>query len=253
MSSQTAVPALTRTVAPWLKRGVDLVYPRNCQGCSTPLEEATAGVLCGHCLGGAKYIKLPYCERCSLPFDGAVDDSFTCGYCHELKFQFTRAVAACRAEGIVRDSIHRFKYNRQMYFGYHLAEWMIAVARERIDWGQVDAIVPVPLHPRRKREREFNQAEYLARALERVFRKPMDHRSLRRTKDTGTQTALGAEARRQNLRDAFTVRDPAPFKGKRLVLVDDVFTTGATMDSCSRALRRAGAQDVVALAVARGV
>lgn len=253
MPEQTATTGLIKAVAPWLKRGIDLVYPRNCQVCATPLEETEPGVICPRCLGGAKYIEPPFCERCSLPFDGVVTGAFACGYCQDLKFHFVRAVAACRAEGIVRDSIHRFKYNREMYYERHLTDWLIKGARERIDWTQVDAIVPVPLHPRKRREREFNQAEHLAAALQREFGKPVDQRTLRRVKDTTTQTALGAEERRNNLRDAFGVRDPAAFKGKRLVLVDDVFTTGATMDSCARTLRKAGAEEVIALAVARGV
>lgn len=253
MPEQTATTALIKTVTPWLKRGIDLVYPRNCQVCSVPLEETEPGVICPRCLDAVKYIEPPFCERCSLPFDGVVTEPFACGYCQDLKFHFARAIAACRAEGIVRDSIHRFKYNREMYYERHLTDWLIKAARERIDWTRVDAIVPVPLHPRRKREREFNQAEHLAAALQREFAKPVDRKNLRRVKDTTTQTALGAEQRRHNLRDAFAVRDPLAFKGKRLLLVDDVFTTGATMDSCAKVLRKAGAEEVIAVTVARGV
>jgi len=253
MPEQTAISALNRAALPWLKRVVDLVYPRNCLFCSVPLAEAEPGVVCRSCLDGAKFIELPFCERCSLPFDGDVEESFECGYCKDLKFRFSRAVAACRAEGVVRDCIHRFKYNREMYFEPHLADWLVKGARERIDWHQVDAIVPVPLHPRKQRAREFNQADHLAKALQRAFDKPLLRKNLRRVKETITQTALGAEERRSNLRDAFAVRYPSAFAKKRLVLVDDVFTTGATMDSCARALGHAGAEDVVALAVARGV
>jgi ComF family protein len=117
----------------------------------------------------------------------------------------------------------------------------------------VDAIVPVPLHPRKKRHREFNQAEYLADALGREFHRPVRRRNLRRVKDTQTQTALDAEERRANLRDAFALRNAKEIAGKRLALVDDVFTTGATLDSCAKLLRRGGAANVIALAVARGV
>jgi ComF family protein len=140
-----------------------------------------------------------------------------------------------------------------MYFGRHLTEWLLGAARRWIDWPNVDAIVPVPLHPRKKREREFNQAEYLAAALGRTFDVPVMTVELRRIKDTVTQTALDAEARAANLRDAFAVRKPGAFEGKNVVLVDDVFTTGATMDSCAKVLRVAGAKRVTALAVARGI
>jgi ComF family protein len=146
-----------------------------------------------------------------------------------------------------------FKYNRRMYFGPHLAEWLITAARQRLDWTALDVIVPVPLHPRKKRHRQFNQAEYLADAAGRAFGKPVWPRALRRVKDTPTQTKLDADRRRANLRGAFVARQPDRVAGQRVVLVDDVFTTGATLDACARVLRVAGAQDVVVLAVARGV
>ena len=162
-------------------------------------------------------------------------------------------MCACRAQGVVRDCILRFKYNREMYFGPHLVDWLLMAAQRWIDWPEVDAIVPVPLHPRKLRQREFNQAEYLAAALGRAVNIPVLKRNLRRVKDTSTQTKLDAEARARNMRGAFAVRDATAFAGKRLVLLDDVFTTGATMDSCAKTLRGAGAREVIALAVARGV
>jgi ComF family protein len=153
----------------------------------------------------------------------------------------------------VRDSILRFKYNRQMYFEEHLAGWLIAAGKRWIDWEQVDAIVPVPLYLRKQRQREFNQAERLAQSLGRAVNVPVWTRHLRRIRETGTQTRLDAEMRRANVRDAFAARKGERFEGQRFVLVDDVFTTGATLDACARILRREGAQDVIALTVARGV
>ncbi len=153
----------------------------------------------------------------------------------------------------MRDCILGFKYQREMYFGPHLVDWLQVAARRWIDWQEVDAIVPVPLHPRKQRQREFNQAEYLADALGKALGIPVVKGRLRRVKDTSTQTKLSAEARARNMRGAFAVRDGTAFAGKRLVLLDDVFTTGATLDSCAKALRSAGTREVVALAVARGV
>ena len=240
---------LETTALKWLGRAVDLVYPRNCQFCTTPLEEKDAGVICPVCLAKAKRIEPPFCQRCALPFDGKLPEPFTCGYCKDLKLHFSRAVAACRAEGVVRDCIHRFKYNREMYFEAHLAGWLIEAGRRWIDWSQVDAIVPVPLFPRKERQREFNQAERLARALSRSVNVPVLPKVLRRVKETSTQTRLDATSRRANVRDAFVARSV----GGQLVIVDDVFTTGATLDSCARVLSQEGATDVIALTVARGV
>jgi ComF family protein len=205
-------------------------------------------------VASAKLIEPPFCRQCASPFTGTVTgETFVCGYCQDLRFNFSRTVCACRAQGVARDCILRFKYNREMYFGPHLVNWLLGAAQRWIDWGEIDAIVPVPLHPRKQRQREFNQAEYLAAALGRAVGVPVLKGKVRRIKDTGTQTKLGAEARARNLRGAFAVRDEAIFKGKRLVLLDDVFTTGATMDSCAKTMKSAGAREVVALAVARGV
>jgi competence protein ComFC len=142
---------------------------------------------------------------------------------------------------------------REIYFLTHLADWLVRAAREHIDWREVDLVVPVPLHSRKKREREFNQAELLAMALRKILGVAVDQMNLRRVRDTGTQTALSAEERHRNLQGAFVVRRADAFKGKQLVVLDDVFTTGATMNACAKTLREAGATNVIALAVARGV
>lgn len=235
-----------------IRAAVDLLYPRNCQFCEQPLAEPERGVICAACLEKVKWIKPPCCQRCALPFVGAVSGAFECGYCKDLNLHFSQGVAACLATGIVLESIHHFKYHQRMYFGYHLADWIVTAGRQGVDWTQVDVVVPVPLHPRKKREREFNQAEYLAEAVGKSFQKPVWKRCLRRVRDTRTQTRLDAQQRRENLRGAFAARDAEALRGKRLLLVDDVFTTGATLDACAKVLRHAGATEVVVLTVARG-
>jgi ComF family protein len=239
-------------VLPWVRRAVDLVYPRNCRACATPLAEDEPGVICPACLAGAKRIAAPCCRRCALPFAGKLDELIECGYCKDLQFHFSRAVAACRAEGIVRDCIHRFKYNREMYYEGHLAGWLVAGAREWLSPDAVDVVVPVPLHPLKERAREFNQAERLARHLGRALAKPVIANCVRRVKVTATQTRLDAHARRDNLRQAFAA-GRGRITGLRVLLVDDVFTTGATLDSCASLLHNEGAIDVIAITVARGV
>jgi len=235
-----------------IRTALDLIYPRNCQFCTEPLCDREPGVICASCLALAKRIESPFCQRCSLPFAGQINDPFECGYCQDIPFHFSRAVAACRAEGVVRDCIHRLKYNRELYYLPHLVDWLIAAGREHIDWTTIDAIVPVPLHPRKQRDREFNQAELLARDLSREFGKPLIGNGVRRVKETQTQTKLAAAERRVNLRAAFTA-GRGQVAGLRLVLVDDVFTTGATLDSCASLLVDQGAAAVMALTVARGI
>jgi predicted amidophosphoribosyltransferase len=286
MSNEIQTIARPGAVRLWARRALDIVWPRNCPFCSRPLADTEPGIVCPDCLASAKPIEPPFCRQCAAPFTGTVSgETFVCGHCQDLHFYFDRTVCACRTEGVVRDSILRFKYNREMHFGEHLVNWLLVAVHRWIDWREIDAIVPVPLHPRKLRQREFNQAEYLADGLSRALRGevrrrspdravwfgrregettaesgvttgfniPVVKRNLRRVKDTPTQTKLDAEARMKNLRDAFAVRDETVFKGKRLVILDDVFTTGATMDSCAKTMKSAGAREVIALAVARGV
>ena len=157
-----------------------------------------------------------------------------------------------RSRAIVRDLILRFKYQRQHHLRRPLAGWLAETLEdERIRRQPVDALIPVPLHPRRERERGFNQAAALAALLAR----PAGLRvvaALRRVRWTETQTRFERSERLENLRDAFAVRARHPVRGAHVVLVDDVFTTGSTVDECARTLRAAGAASVRVITVARG-
>ncbi len=237
----------------WVTAGLDLVYPRHCVGCSHPMDTSRSGYVCALCEQRVPVIEPPFCYKCGLPFDGEAPDVFTCEYCKKLDFIFERTVCACRAAGIVRDMLIGFKYNGQMQYGAHLAGWLIRSAQKWISWRDVDLIVPVPLHPRKKRHRQFNQAEYLALALSKVTGTPVRLNLLRRVKDTETQTRLDADQRAVNMRHAFALRDGAKCDGQRAVLLDDVFTTGATLNSCASLLAVAGAKRIIALTLARGI
>ncbi len=194
----------------------------------------------------------PFCERCSLPFPGQAGDHVQCSHCADKLFHFERAVCACRLTGVARECIHRFKYNGALWLGPELADLLLAAARERIDWTRVDCVVPVPLFPPRERERQFNQSEWFARRLAKALPVALAARNLRRVRDTATQAFLSAAARTENVRGAFAARRPAEFLNRRVVVLDDVFTTGATTNECARVLRAAGAASVIVLTVGRG-
>jgi ComF family protein len=154
--------------------------------------------------------------------------------------------------GILRDLIHRFKYGGEVWVGALLADFLTQGLRDpRLKGRSFDAVVPVPLHPLRRREREFNQAEVLCRELARKNNLAFCE-ALERLRYTVTQTHFDRRRRMQNLRDAFGLRRNAPVQGKDLLLVDDVLTTGSTLDECARVLLAAGARSVRALTVARG-
>jgi len=229
---------------------LSLFYPPHCALCG---RDTAAGVhLCAPCGEEAKPIEAPFCHRCSQPFDGAITNSFICSNCSDRRFHFDCAVAPYLAKGPVRECVHRFKYNGQYHLRHQLAEWAAAgLEDERLRSPAFDALVPVPLHPTRQRERTFNQAEAIARELSRRAKVPM-WRALRRTRYTTTQTRLDREERMENLHGAFRVRQPSLVLDRHLILVDDVFTTGSTVEECARALRAAGAASVRALTVARG-
>jgi ComF family protein len=181
-----------------------------------------------------------------------VTSDFICPNCRGEEFSFVCAVTVARSHRAVRDAIHRLKYNREMWLARVLAEIQReGFADPRLAGITFDALVPVPLHARRLRERQFNQAAILAEHLSKSSKIPV-REVLRRTRYTGTQTRLTRKARRQNLRDAFSLRQNADVTNLDLLLVDDVLTTGSTLDACAAILLENGARSVRALTVARG-
>ena len=185
-------------------------------------------------------------------FDGAVNSTFTCVNCSERHFDFDCAVAAYRSRGVVRELIHRFKYNRELYLRHPLADWLLTSLEDtRIASRPFDFFVPVPLHPTRLREREFNQSEILARMLGARTGVPVIN-CLQRVRQTMTQTRFDRNERMENLRNAFEARKISLVQGKHLLLVDDVLTTGSTVSECARVLMRAGAASVRVVTIARG-
>lgn len=229
---------------------LSLLYPPHCAGCGAGTP---AGIhLCEPCAAGVRRIHPPCCQKCSQPFEGCIEGPFTCPNCRDQRFHFECAVAACLSRGLVRELIHRFKYNRAYYLRHPLAALLAETLQDpRIRSQPFDFLVPVPLHPAREREREYNQAEALASLLSRRCATPLLP-CLRRLHYTTTQTRLSRRTRRQNLRNAFRVRQTARVSGSRLLLVDDVFTTGSTVEECARLLCEAGAASVRVITVARG-
>lgn len=179
-------------------------------------------------------------------------DRFRCMNCGDLELAFDFATAAYRSRGVVRDLVHQFKYRGRMHLRHILARMLCEGFRDpRFPDVAPDALVPVPLHPARLREREFNQAEVLAQMAGERLGLPVLG-ALRRTRYTLTQTSFHRDERFANLDGAFAPRPGVPVGGRTIALVDDVLTTGSTADACARALLGAGASAVVVITVARG-
>lgn len=232
---------------------LNLLYPPVCQLCHERRAEAQDGFVCGQCWSHVSFIRPPFCTRCGLPFAGDLTTEFNCTNCHEMELHFTAARSAVVAKTVVLEAIHHFKYSNALWFENFLANLLVHEAAPMLAQAKWDYIVPVPLHPVKLREREFNQAALLAAQLARATGICLNEKILRRVHSTSTQTLLTREERSWNMKNAFAVRKNVRLDDKRIILVDDVFTTGATTNACAQALRAAGAAEVCVWTVARGL
>ncbi len=240
--------------APSVEAGLALLYPRVCQLCGQHRATRAEGFVCPHCWRQVRFIRPPFCERCGLPFDGNLSTPFECSNCKDMELHFRSARSAVTAKGVTLEVIHRYKYNGALWFEEFLADLLLREALPALRTERWDCVVPVPLHPTKQREREFNQAERLATPLARALGVPLRRNLLQRVLPTVTQTRLSRAERAANVRRAFAARPGQRLAaGARVVLVDDVLTTGATTNACAVALREAGAADVCVWTVARGL
>lgn len=244
---------LPATATTWIEAALGFLYPPVCQLCNTNRATANDGYVCGTCFQRVRFIKPPFCERCGLPFEGSFTSQFTCSNCTSLELHFSTARSAVIAKDAVLDVIHRYKYNRALWFEPFLAGLLTTASLPELAGQNWDAIVPVPLHPTKEREREFNQAARLGHCLSQATGIPLQSDWLRRVTPTRTQTLLTRAERADNVRQAFAARAGLNLSGKRVIVLDDVFTTGATTSACARTLRTAGAGNVCVWTVARGV
>ncbi|PDT34256.1 amidophosphoribosyltransferase [Sinorhizobium sp. FG01] len=227
---------------------VNLVFPPVCCGCGRLTGDAHA--VCPSCWAELRLIERPYCEILGSPFafdpgPGAVSPQ---AIANPPPFHRLRSVSLL--EGIARDLVHGLKYRDRTDLARMMAEWMVRASDGAV--AAADMIVPVPLHAFRLWRRKFNQSAELARCVSERAGKPYRPDVLRRIRRTRRQVGLGARAREENVRGAFAVPESAKSSlvGKRIVLVDDVYTTGATVSAATRALRRAGAAEVTVLTFA---
>jgi len=244
---------LTTPIQNWLNVGLGFLYPEICQLCGTERATVDEGFVCRHCWTQVRFIRPPFCERCGLPFEGDLTTPFECTNCREMELYFSFARSAVVAKGIVLETIHRFKYQRALWFENFLADLLLREAVPALRDQHWDLIVPVPLHPVKKREREFNQAARLAKHLSRAIKIALNENLLRRVTPTMTQTLLTREQRAKNMRGAFAICNGIKLNRERIILVDDVFTTGATTSACAQTLLAGGAGDVCVWTVARGL
>lgn len=230
---------------------LDVCYPRPCEGCGGDAG-AGGGHLCWDCLAKAVYIVDPMCARCGDPVDGVVEHAFECGWCRRTRPAFVAARSVVRFRGPLRHALHRFKYNHATHLSSDFGGLLAGCVSAHFAAQRFDAVTYVPLHPSKARERSYNQSRLLAEALGRRLGLPVGRQVLERVRFTQTQTRLSAEERKRNVHGAFRARLPDWIDGRRWLLVDDVMTTGATVDECARVLNGHGAVSVFVVTVARG-
>jgi ComF family protein len=240
------------------KDGLDAVtsvlFAAPCRICGQILTNASRIPICTDCLAGFERITPPLCECCGRPFASRVADQAIkplCRLCRVEFFAFERARSFAIYNDTLFEAILLMKYDEVTRLGTWFAERIAGcVASDPGEW-RADVVVPVPLHPERRRERGYNQAELIARPLAKRLGLKVNARLLTRIKPRPPQLLLSRSERWKSVHGAYATPDGARVDNLRVLLVDDVMTTGATLDACARALKKAGASKVLGLTVAR--
>ena len=254
-SAQSAAGAVSNGIAAFLRsaigRVVDVALPPLCPSCREPLGDGVG--LCAPCWSKLSFIAPPYCARLGIPFTYDPGPGLLSMEAIAAPPAYDRARAAVRYDDIARALVHAFKYGDRGDLAPVMGRWMARAGQELLK--DADGLIAVPLHWRRLWARRFNQSAALAAAVSGIAGVPVLHDSLKRVRATAQQVGLSKAERADNVQGAFRV--PADGKaavaGRRLVLIDDVLTSGATVDTCARALLRAGAAHVDVLVFARVV
>jgi ComF family protein len=238
----------------WCRWALRFVIPGECIGCDRMLSNDPIPFFCRQCWDRIAPMTGASCSRCDQPFVSSAATSWTpdhqCQACLERPPAYERAWTLFPYLPPLQDAICSLKYRGKVALAKHLAALMIDALPGECD---ADLILPVPLHPARLRAREFNQSLLLADRLGRHLSRPVSATHLIRVLATDPQTTLTRQERLRNLRQAFDVRNPGALAGRHILLVDDVFTTGATLNECAKTVLKAGALSVRALTLARTI
>ncbi len=240
----------------FLKNLLNFLLPATCYICKLPVKEWNNPYICRICWKKIRLIDDPVCPCCGLPFKSEValikSPDFLCGECREKRRYFTKAIAVGVYEGTLSEAIHIFKYQKRQAMAKYLNAMVTDVLLQRLSDSNI--IIPVPLHKKRLSERGFNQSLLIAHHISKRFSIPLCIDGLQRIRWTRPQIELTRDERLRNVRGAFAIgaQNVAPvFKNKKIILVDDVYTTGATVNECAKVLKKAGVKEVIVFTLAR--
>lgn len=234
----------------WLKKFINLILPPRCLICGKIIE--TDNALCSECFNDITFITKPYCQCCGRPlsFTNLSKDL----YCPECLKKKDSVLDLCRSaiqyDEYSKKLILDFKFADHLENRYLLTQWLI-IAGKDIFKAKPDIVLPVPLHYSRLFKRKYNQSAILARELSKKTSIPVRYDILKKYRYTKPQVICSGKQRQKNIKDAFAVTNPNFVKGKNIVLIDDVYTTGSTLKECAKMLKKAGAKNVSALTIAR--
>ncbi len=242
----TALKGCLRSVLDWF-------YPRHCCHCGVALDGTEGNLLCRRCYDALVECRISgrVCAVCGLPLAGEPSADSLCMRCLGQERYFERARAFFTYAGPAVSLVKSYKFGGEFFVGPRLLKGLLRRGWLPEDVERPSGVLPVPLHPRRRRERGYDQALLLGRVLSRHFESPLLRRALVRARYTSRQTGLPMRRREDNVRGAFEVRRPESVRDRRLLLVDDVMTTGSTADECAKALKRSGAEEVQVLTLTR--
>ena len=237
-----------------LRQATRLVLPSDCTTCEQPLTDDPTPFFCRQCWELIRPLQGPSCPRCHRPFASPFATTHSPTHeCHDCRTRtphYSQVWAAYAYCAPLQEAIALFKYRGKVVLADALGALLARALPADLN---ADLLMPIPLHPDRLRQREFNQSLLLADRVGPVLRRPISYRNLVRIVDTDPQTTLPRSARLQNLHQAFALRAPGEVTDKRVLLIDDVFTTGTTANECAKVLLKAGAKDVAVLTLARSV
>ncbi len=232
-----------------LKLVSSIFFQNGCIVCG----RATTSMICADCSNSIRYVQEPFCTRCGKPFTSDSGISHICYDCIKGKNKFTMSRAAFEYNGAIVKLIHRFKFGDQVNVLSFFSDEIFKLYQVHYSTESINAIIPVPLSLRRLKHRSYNQTQLLAAQLSKKLSIPVFPQVLEKIKETPPQSRLSAEKRQENVKDAYKVTDRVSLKGKKVLLIDDVITTGATVNACTKALMRAGIKQVYVVAIATRV